>query len=200
MSISDGRELRHMEPSNALVTIPNVLSIVRGCLGPVVMALITLNVTWALVTALVLMVLAEASDVVDGIIARRFQQESQLGRLIDPICDSIYHLSVFLAFLYNGWMPAWMLFIVYSRDLAIPYLRAFAKQAGHDIWVRNSGKVKTAAHAVAQIGVVLIALGLIGKPTILGLDLSRALLLLAAAASLYSLADYAQAVLKLVRK
>ena len=157
-----------MEPSNALVTIPNVLSIVRGCLGPVVMALITLNVTWALVTALVLMVLAEASDVVDGIIARRFKQESQLGRLIDPICDSIYHLSVFLAFLYNGWMPAWMLFIVYSRDLAIPYLRAFAKQAGHDIWVRNSGKVKTAAHAVAQIGVVLIALGLIGKPTISG--------------------------------
>lgn len=200
MSISDGRELRHMEPSNALVTIPNVLSIVRGCLGPVVMALITLNVTWALVTALVLMVLAEASDIVDGVIARRFQQESQLGRLIDPICDSIYHLSVFLAFLYNGWMPAWMLFIVYSRDLAIPYLRAFAKQAGHDIWVRNSGKIKTAAHAVAQIGVVLIALGLIGKPTVLGLDLSRALLLLAAAASLYSLADYAQAVLKLLRK
>src|SRR5688572_5481637 len=199
MSISDGRELRHMQPSNALYTIPNVLSIVRGCLGPLVMILITQKETWALVVALVLMVLAEASDFVDGVIARRFKQESQLGRLIDPICDSIYHLSVFLAFLYNGWMPAWMLFIVYSRDLAIPYLRAFAKQAGHDIWVRNSGKIKTAVHAAAQIGVVLIALGLVGKPTDLGFDLSRALLFLAALASLYSLADYAQAVLRLLR-
>lgn len=200
MSISDGRELRQMEPSNALYTVPNVLSILRGCLGPVVMILITQTETWALVAALVLMVLAEASDFMDGIIARRLKQESQFGRLIDPICDSIYHLSVFLAFLYNGWMPAWMLFIVYSRDLAIPYLRAFAKQAGHDIWVRNSGKIKTAVHAVAQVGVVLIALGLIGKPSFLGLEASRALLFLAAAASLYSLVDYGQAVLRLLRK
>lgn len=200
MSISDGRELRQMEPSNALYTIPNALSIARGLLGPIVMALITLDAYWALVVALLLMLLAEASDFMDGVIARRLHQESQLGRLIDPICDSIYHLSVFLAFLYNGWMPAWMLFIVYSRDLAIPYLRAFARQAGHDIWVRNSGKVKTAVHAVAQIGVVLIALGLIGKPSILGLEVSRLLLFLAAAASLYSLIDYAQAVLRLLRK
>ena len=200
MSISDGRELRHMQPSNALFTIPNILSILRGCLGPIVMVLITQNATWALITALALMMLAEASDFVDGVIARRFKQELQLGRLIDPICDSIYHLSVFLAFLYNGWMPAWMLFIVYSRDLAIPYLRAFAKQAGHDIWVRNSGKIKTAVHAAAQIGVVLIALGLIGKPSLLGVEVSRLLLFLAAAASLYSLVDYTQAVLKLLRK
>lgn len=189
-----------MQPSNALYTIPNVLSIGRGCLGPIVMILITQNVTWALVVALALMVLAEASDFVDGVIARRFKQESQLGRLIDPICDSIYHLSVFLAFLYNGWMPAWVLFIVYARDLAIPYLRAFAKQAGHDIWVRNSGKIKTAVHAGAQIGVVLIALGLVGKPSILGMEVSRFLLFLAAAASLYSLIDYVQAVLRLLRK
>lgn len=200
MSISDGRELRQMEPSNALYTIPNVLSIARGCLGPIVMVLITQDASWALIVALLLMIVAEASDFMDGVIARRLHQESQLGRLIDPICDSIYHLSVFLAFLYNGWMPAWMLFIVYSRDLAIPYLRAFAKQAGHDIWVRNSGKIKTAVHAVAQIGVVLIALGLIGKPSIFGLEVSRLLLFLAAAASLYSLVDYVQAVLRLLRK
>ena len=189
-----------MEPSNALYTIPNALSIARGFLGPIVMVLITQDASWALVVALLLMIVAEASDFMDGIIARRLHQESQLGRLIDPICDSIYHLSVFLAFLHNGWMPAWMLVIVYSRDLAIPYLRAFAKQAGHDIWVRNSGKIKTAVHAVAQIGVVVIALGLIGKPSILGFEVSRVLLFLAAAASLYSLADYGHAVLKLLRK
>ena len=188
-----------MEPANALFTIPNALSIGRGCLGPIVMVLITQDARWALWAALFLMLAAEASDFMDGVIARHLKQEFQLGRLIDPICDSIYHLSVFLAFLYNGWMPAWMLFIVYSRDLAIPYLRAFAKQAGHDIWVRNSGKIKTAVHAVAQVGVVLIALGLIGKPSILGLDVARVLLLAAAVASLYSLADYAQAVLKLLR-
>jgi CDP-diacylglycerol--glycerol-3-phosphate 3-phosphatidyltransferase len=163
------------------------------------MVLITQDARWALWAALLLMLIAEASDFMDGVIARRLKQESQLGRLIDPICDSIYHLSVFLAFLYNGWMPAWMLFIVYSRDLAIPYLRAFAKQAGHDIWVRNSGKIKTAVHAVAQVGVVLIALGLVGKLSILGFDVSRVLLLSAALASLYSLADYAQAVLRLLR-
>jgi hypothetical protein len=47
---------------------------------------------------------------------------------------------------------------------------------------------------------VLIALGLIGKPSLLGVEVSRLLLFLAAAASLYSLVDYTQAVLKLLRK
>ncbi len=179
-----------MTPSRALYTIPNVLSVLRGLAGPVVLALVTANARWALIAALAVMVAAEISDVFDGEIARRFDQETQLGQFIDPICDSVYHLSVFLAFLANGWMPAWMLFVIYARDLAVPYIQTFVRQAGRDLAVRLSGKIKTAVHALAQIGVVLAALGWLGSGPGVGGAWPMALLIGATIASIYSLIDY----------
>lgn len=144
--------------------------------------------------ALLLMVLAELSDFIDGEIARRYRQETEIGRLVDPICDSVYHLSVFLAFLAMHWMPAWMLFVIYARDLIVPYVRTFARQAGHDLQIRMSGKIKTSVHAIAQIGIMMIALGLFGQNISVDGSLSLLLLLAATGASVYSLVDYCYSV------
>jgi CDP-diacylglycerol--glycerol-3-phosphate 3-phosphatidyltransferase len=199
MSITDGRKSNGAGPFAGVYTIPNVLSISRGLLGPIVMALITYESWWTLSSALALMIVAELSDFIDGIVARRFKQQTDLGRVIDPICDSIYHLSVFLAFLYVGWMPVWMLVLIYARDLTVPYIRTFARQAGVEINVRDSGKLKTAVHAVAQIGVVAVPLNLVADAFAPGIDTVTALLLAATAASLYSLVDYALAASRLAR-
>jgi CDP-diacylglycerol--glycerol-3-phosphate 3-phosphatidyltransferase len=163
------------------------------------MMLLSLEATWALAAALALMLLAELTDFVDGIVARRYNQESRMGELIDPICDSIYHLSVFLAFLGNGWMPAWMLFAIYARDLTVPYIRTFARQTGHDLPIRASGKVKTAIHAIVQVTVVASALGLLGPAVPVSSEAIHLLLLVATAASLYSLLDYAIAAARLIQ-
>ena len=199
MTMSNGPGAERNGATNALATIPNLLSLMRGLLGPVVLTLILSETTWALWAALGLMFLAEATDYIDGEVARRFDQESEIGRLVDPVCDSVYHLSVFLAFLAMGWMAAWMLFIIYARDLMVPYLRAFARQSGHDLKLLTSGKVKTAVHAVAQIGVVSIALGLFGPDVRIGGPAPTFLLIAAIAASVYSLADYVAETGRLVR-
>lgn len=188
-----------MRASNALYSIPNVLSVLRGIAGPIVLALLMAGQPLALAAALALMIAAEISDFLDGLIARRFDQDTKIGRLIDPICDSIYHLSVFLAFLAKGWMPAWMLFIIYARDLMVPYLRTFAQQFGHELSVRTSGKVKTTIHAIAQIGVVTIAMGQLGSEITIDGQLASALLLAAMLASLYSLIDYCVEVARVVK-
>ena len=199
MSMSNGQEAGRVQPANVLWTIPNVLSLMRGLAGPAVLALITSDLSGGLAAALILMLLAEFSDFIDGEIARRFGQESELGRLIDPVADSVYHLSVFLAFLAMGWMAAWMLFIIYARDLVVPYLRTFARQSGHDLTVRASGKIKTAVHAAAQIGIVAIALGLAGDAVTIDGPVPTVLLLAAIGASLYSLMDYFGEVARLVK-
>jgi CDP-diacylglycerol--glycerol-3-phosphate 3-phosphatidyltransferase len=199
MTMSSGPGVGHSRTTNALATIPNLLSLLRGLLGPVVLTLILTETTWALWTALGLMLLAEATDYMDGEIARRLDQETEIGRLVDPVCDSVYHLSVFLAFLAMGWMAAWMLFIIYARDLIVPYLRAFARQSGHELQVLTSGKFKTAIHAMAQIGVVAIALGLFGPGLRIDGHAPTILLIAAVAASVYSLADYVAEVGRLVR-
>jgi CDP-diacylglycerol--glycerol-3-phosphate 3-phosphatidyltransferase len=199
MTSVDGRDIDPVRRGSTLYTIPNALSILRGILGPLAMMLISLETAWMLAAALALMLIAELTDFIDGIVARRYNQESRMGELIDPICDSIYHLSVFLAFLGNAWMPAWMLFAIYARDLTVPYIRTFARQAGHDLQVRASGKVKTAIHAIVQVTVVASALGLLGPSVPVNGETIHLLLLAATAASLYSLLDYAIAAARLIQ-
>lgn len=181
------------------MTVSDALHLVRGCLGPIVMGLITQDARWALVAALVLMVFAEILGFLDGLAAGRFHQTSRMREVIAPISDSIYHLAVFMAFVYQGWMPAWMLVVVYARDLVVPYLGAFATQAGRHLAARVSARVKTGVHAFAQIGVVLVALGLLSG-SIAGAHTMSLLLLAAAAASLYSLFDYGLAASRLLRE
>jgi CDP-diacylglycerol--glycerol-3-phosphate 3-phosphatidyltransferase len=199
MTMSNGPSVERSGANNALATIPNLLSLVRGLLGPVVLTLILSEAPWGLWSALALMLVAEATDYFDGEVARRYGQETEIGRLADPVCDSVYHLSVFLAFLALGWMAAWMLFIIYARDLMVPYLRAFARQSGHELKVLASGKIKTAVHAMAQIAVVTIALGLWGSDIRIDGPAPTILMIAAVAASVYSLADYIAEVGRLVR-
>jgi len=199
MPATDGHGREPLAPSSSLFNVPNSLSVARALAGPVVLALITAGTDAALYSALGLMILAELSDLADGEIARRYDQETEIGRFVDPVCDSVYHLSVFLAFLAMGWMPAWMLFVLYGRELVVPYLRTFARQAGHDLQVRASGKTKAAVHAVVQIGIVAIALGLFGPKLTIDGVMPTILLLVAIGASIYSLADYVAAVYRLLR-
>ena len=177
------------DASSRWLTLPNALSLLRLILAPVVVWLVLSGSIAALGLALVLMVIAELTDFFDGYLARALRQESEIGRLIDPVCDVIYHVSVFLAFVKQGWMAPWMLFVIYARDLGVPYVRTLARQRGIDIGVRYSGKIKTGVHGVAQITVVLVALGYLSQ-TFLGFDTIFMVLLAATVISLISLADY----------
>ena len=175
------------------ITVPNILSLSRLALAPIVVALLLAETPTALLVAFLCMIVAEASDFFDGYLARSLRQESELGRLIDPVCDVVYHVCVFLAFVKLGWMAPWLLFMIYARDLSVPYIQALARQRGRDVGVRFSGKVKTAIHGGAQLTIVAVMLGLVpdwlahGPATV---DAALALALLASAASLV---DYAVA-------
>lgn len=181
------------DASSRWLTLPNVLSLLRLALAPVVVWLVLEGSMSGLVAAVVLMVIAELTDFFDGFLARALRQESEIGRLIDPVCDVIYHVSVFLAFVKQGWMAPWMLVVIYARDLGVPYLRTLARQRGIDIGVRYSGKIKTAVHGIAQITVVLVALGLVSQSFVMGIDTIFLVLLVATITSVVSLADYAMA-------
>lgn len=192
MALHDDRQ-DGVDFSSRWLTLPNALSILRLALSPVVVWLLITGSMTALVVALVLMVIAELTDFFDGFLARKLQQESDLGRLIDPVCDVIYHVSVFLAFVKQGWMAPWMLVVIYARDLGVPYLRTLARQRGIDIAVRFSGKVKTGIHGLAQIAVVLVALGYLPVQFAGSFDTVFTVLMVAVIASVVSLADYARA-------
>ncbi|KPF72062.1 CDP-alcohol phosphatidyltransferase [Bosea sp. AAP35] len=98
------------------MTLPNLITIGRLFLVPLVVAMI-LEGRWQ--AAFVVFVVAGVSDAVDGILARRFGMASELGAYLDPIADKALIVSIYITLAFVGAVPAWLVVLVVSRDLMI---------------------------------------------------------------------------------
>jgi CDP-diacylglycerol--glycerol-3-phosphate 3-phosphatidyltransferase len=167
-----------------IVTLPNILTVSRVFLGLVMFWMLSTNVSnWAW-TLVILAVLGELTDLADGFLARKFGMSSELGAALDPLCDSLYRLTVFLGFAAAGWMPLWMVLPFAFRDIIVSYARIAAASRGASVGARWSGKIKAVVQGAAQIAVlVLFALGWGGEWNIW-------LIGAAVLMTLYSLIDY----------
>ncbi|AZO12927.1 MULTISPECIES: CDP-alcohol phosphatidyltransferase family protein [unclassified Mesorhizobium] len=98
------------------MTIPNMITIMRLLLVPaVVLAMLQARWDWAFAGFLV----AGVSDGIDGFIARRYRQSSQLGAYLDPMADKLLLVSVFVVMGFAGELPLWLVVIMVSRDALI---------------------------------------------------------------------------------
>jgi CDP-diacylglycerol--glycerol-3-phosphate 3-phosphatidyltransferase len=143
--------------------LPNALTASRLVLAPLTLTAQQLaaggGAPWHptpgwLYLALLGLVIAEYSDYYDGKIARRMGEVSDFGKLLDPLCDSIFRMFVFMGFVASGWMPVWMLAIHFLRDILVAYLRVIAGLYEVVLAARISGKVKAVVQATAQIAFV----------------------------------------------
>lgn len=181
-------------PSTSLWTIPNAVTSYRIVIAVPVMGLIVKSTPTSLLVALILMITAEISDGLDGILARRYGQVSSVGKILDPMADSLYRVSVFTAFVANHWMPLWMFLIILWRDVSVSYFRIVAEQYSGTMGARQSGKWKAIAQGTAQITVVLAYIAFSGGVP-LAMDWALwGILFVATAITLYSLLDYGIAV------
>ena len=146
--------------------VPNVLSAIRLLLSFVTFALIPLHFYWS---ALWLFLIAAGTDWIDGWWARRFNQVTQLGRILDPFCDKILICGTFilLAVEMNGhvepWyatITGWMAVIVVGREMLVTALRSFIEQSGGDFSAKLAGKLKMVFQCIAA-GASLLALALL---------------------------------------
>jgi CDP-diacylglycerol--glycerol-3-phosphate 3-phosphatidyltransferase len=152
--------------------VPNVLSAIRLLLSIGVFALIPLHCYW---WALLLFVIAAGTDWIDGWWARRFDQITQLGRILDPFCDKILICGTFilLAVEMRGhvqpWfvtITGWMAVIVVGREMLVTALRGFIEQSGGDFSAKFAGKLKMLFQCIAA-GASLVALAMLNdKPQV----------------------------------
>jgi cardiolipin synthase len=109
---------------NSILTIPNLISFLRMALIPVFASLLFYGYS---ATALVVFLIAGVSDGLDGFIARRFKQESELGTIIDPIADKLLMTTAFIILTMPNVMqparhlpvPFWVTAAVIGRDVLI---------------------------------------------------------------------------------
>jgi len=98
------------------MTVPNLITTIRIILAPVfIIYLINDQFLWALVV----FVLCVASDGLDGLVARLFNQKSTLGTYLDPLADKILLVSAFITLSVRGYLPAWLTVMVIARDVMI---------------------------------------------------------------------------------
>lgn len=98
------------------MTIPNIITIARLIMVPIVIVMIMQH-RWA--AAFVLFVIAGISDAVDGFIARHFNMQSEFGAYIDPLADKSLLVSIYIALAVVGAIPSWLAITVVSRDAMI---------------------------------------------------------------------------------
>jgi CDP-diacylglycerol--glycerol-3-phosphate 3-phosphatidyltransferase len=137
-------------------TVPNQLSAIRLLMSIGVFVLVAWQFYFA---ALILFVIAASTDWIDGWYARKFNQVTQLGRVLDPFVDKIIICGtyIFLAAEPGSQIVAWMAVVVVGRELLVTALRSFIESGGGDFSARWSGKVKM----VFQCFAVSASLGLL---------------------------------------
>lgn len=101
---------------------------------------------------LTLLVISEFSDFFDGYFARKFNQVTDLGKLLDPMADSISRTSVFLTFTQAPiYLPIWFVFVFLYRDSVVSTLRTICALRGFALAARQSGKIKAGIQAAAAL-------------------------------------------------
>ena len=130
------------------MTLADGLTYSRLLLGPAIFFLLMHGSSPALWVALVLTVVGELTDFLDGIAARRARTVSDVGKVADPFTDSFYRLSVFLGLCAADIFPLWMFLFLFYRDASNMFLRQLAALRGYALSSRWSGKIKAGALAV----------------------------------------------------
>jgi CDP-diacylglycerol---glycerol-3-phosphate 3-phosphatidyltransferase len=136
-----------------------ILTVGRIGLAPVFFLLYRLagrGSPWILIGVWAVFLIIELSDLLDGYLARRWNQESELGKVLDPLADTLCRLTYFIALAGSGIFPLWMLLVLVYRDFAVAYIRVVVSGEGVMLAARISGKLKAWTYAIAAGGGFLV--------------------------------------------
>jgi CDP-diacylglycerol--glycerol-3-phosphate 3-phosphatidyltransferase len=131
------------------LNLPNLLSLARILLVPIIVVVLLTEVEDKEWIGLGLFLAASATDFLDGYIARRRQQVTRLGQLLDPAADKILTSAAFISLVELGLAPAWMVVIVVAREFAVSALRSVAALQNIAISASASAKLKTVLQIIA---------------------------------------------------
>ncbi len=131
------------------MTLPDRLTLGRALAVPIVVVLFAWDFPNHAYWATAVFVVAMATDQIDGWLARRWNQTSAFGSLLDPIADKVLVMAALVMLIAEGVAPGWMVAAIVAREFLVSGLRLAAIEKGVVIAARDLGKLKTWAQAVA---------------------------------------------------
>ncbi|MDB6080809.1 MAG: pgsa3 [Chlamydiia bacterium] len=193
------RIVQHPIGGPTIWTVANSLTFFRIFISPVFLLIYLQHDVFGIngqmlpYALLLLLGVSELSDALDGLLARKYNQVTDLGKILDPMADSISRISVFLTFTQPPVnVPVICVFIFLYRDSVISTLRTICALRGFALAARPSGKMKAIIQAVCCFVIVLLmiphSLGQLSDEALT--QLSTVFVLVSAFYALYSGVDY----------
>ena len=139
----------------SFLNLPNKITLSRILLVPVIVVLLTFHSPMTCFLAVVGFMIASATDLLDGHIARRSNMVTSFGKFLDPLADKVLISSVLIVLVALGWVEAWIAIVIICRDLIITGLRAIAVDEGIIIAADRYGKMKTILQMLALMPLML---------------------------------------------
>jgi CDP-diacylglycerol--glycerol-3-phosphate 3-phosphatidyltransferase len=140
------------------MNLANKLTIFRIVLVPFFVAALMINqIPYNLIIALGIFAAASITDWLDGFIARKYNQITDLGKFLDPIADKILVMAALVCFAGLGWVYPWIVVVILARDFIVGAIRLAAVEGESKIVIpaRLSGKIKTAVTMAAICAILL---------------------------------------------
>jgi len=137
------------------MNIPIALTLVRIVLVPLVIVFLISSEREHVLIAAVIFLAASLTDWLDGAIARRTNQVTRLGTMLDPVADKLLVAAALVSLVQVDMVPAWMALVIIGRELAVTGLRGVALSMGVVVPASRLGKWKTVTQYVALTLLIL---------------------------------------------
>ncbi|HXV84255.1 MAG TPA: CDP-diacylglycerol--glycerol-3-phosphate 3-phosphatidyltransferase [Candidatus Binatia bacterium] len=141
-------------------TLPNLLSLFRIGIIPVLVYLLTFTDRVSAALAASLFLIASITDYFDGYLARKNRSVSDLGKILDPLADKLMVIAVLIMLAAidrpgEASVPAWLVVIIIARESAVTILRGIALSEGIVMHAETLGKYKFILQAFAVVGLLV---------------------------------------------
>jgi CDP-diacylglycerol--glycerol-3-phosphate 3-phosphatidyltransferase len=145
-----------------VINLPNALTIARIFLVPLLVVVLLTKFEGRLILGIpkefvgaAIFGLASLTDWLDGYLARRRQQVTTIGQLMDPLADKLLIIAALVSLVQMDVAPAWMVAVILGREFAVTGLRSIAYARGVTIAASPLGKFKMASQVVAILLLIL---------------------------------------------
>ena len=140
-----------------MMTLPNILTILRILLTPVFILCLFAEFDNAQLCALFIFIVASITDAYDGYYARKNDMVTDTGKFLDPLADKILVSSAFISFAVMGLIDFWMVTLIIFRDLFVTGLRVIMSRKGFTMMTSQIAKSKTSV----QISTIIFTLTIV---------------------------------------
>jgi len=138
-----------------MFNLANNLTFLRIACIPLLVLLLYFPGKISCLIAMFIFIGASLTDLVDGIIARRYNLVTNMGKFLDPLADKLLVASALIMLVKLGWVEAWISITIVSREILVTGLRAIAADQGLVIAADKYGKLKTIVQTVALCPLIL---------------------------------------------